>query len=95
MSFNVKPYAELLAMTKEKLDSALAPIRARGAKAKANLELSKIEEQMIDLETKINNACAEKELDFDKIIKTIDAYDLLERRQKQVKKLVEELFPEA
>ncbi len=37
MAFKVKPFAEVLAFTKEKLDEALAPIRARSARAKAAL----------------------------------------------------------
>lgn len=94
MAFKVKPFKDVLAMTKEKLDTALAPVRARGAKAKANLEVSKIEESMISLETEIHNMCAEKELDFIKITKKIDEYDLQERRLKQVQKLVADLFPE-
>lgn len=94
MSFQVKSYKELIALSKEKLDEALAPIRARAAKAKADLELAKTEEKMVALETDVQKLCAEQELNFDKIIAKIDEYDLLERRQKQVRQLIADLFPE-
>lgn len=94
MAFKVKSYKDLIALSKEKLDEALAPIRARSAKAKADLELAKLEEKMIGLEAAVQKLCAEKELDFDKIIAKIDEYDLMERRQKQVRTLIDDLFPE-
>jgi len=94
MAFQIKPFKEVLAMTKEKIDEALAPVRARGAKAKANLEVSRIEESMISLETEIHNLCAEKELNFDEIVDKMDSYALKERKLTQIKKLVDDLFPE-
>lgn len=93
MSFKVKSYKEVLAMTKEKLDEALAPIRARSAKAKAELEIAKQQEKLVGLETDIHKLCAEKDLDFNKIADKVDAYELTERRLKQIESLVEELFP--
>ena len=94
MAFKVKSFKDVVAMSKEKLDEALAPIRARGAKAKANMEVSKIEESLISLETEIHNLCAEKELNFDKIIDKMDTYALRERKLEQITKLVADLFPE-
>lgn len=94
MAFNVKPFKELIALSKEKLDEALAPVRARAAKAKANLEVAKLDEKMMSLESDIHKLCAEKDLNFDKIVDKIDEYDLAERRRNQVEKLVSEMFPE-
>ena len=93
MAFKVKPFAEVLKMSKEALDDALAPIRARSARAKADMVGAKLEEEMIDFERRIHEACADKELDFDKIIGLINKFDLAERKQKQVGKLIAELFP--
>lgn len=95
MAFKVKSYKDLIALSKEKLDEALAPVRARAAKAKADLELAKTDEKMISLETEVQKLCAAQELDFDKIVAKIDEYDLLERRQGQIRRLVSEMFPEA
>ena len=93
MAFKVKSYQEVLALTKEKLDEALAPIRARSAKAKAELEIAKQQEKLIALETDVHKLCAEKDLNFNSIADKVDAYELAERRLKQIESLVLELFP--
>lgn len=95
MAFVLKPFKELVAMTKEKLDEAMLPLRVRAAKAKAEGEVIKLEEKRLTLEGKINEACAQKELDFNKIGDLMDEYDLTERRLKQINDLVAALFPEA
>lgn len=95
MAFVLKPFKELVAMTKEKLDEAMLPLRVRAAKAKAEGEVIKLEEKLLTLEGKINEACAQKELDFSKIGDLMDEYDLTERRLKQINDLVTALFPEA
>ena len=94
MAFQIKSFKELISMTKEKLDEAMVPLRVRAAKAKAEGEKVKLEQKMLELETKINDLCAQKDLDFNKIADLMDDYDLSERRLAQVTKLVEQLFPE-
>ena len=37
----LRPFKELIAMSKEKLDEAMAPIRARQVKSKAEMEESR------------------------------------------------------
>jgi hypothetical protein len=92
MAFKMKTYKELVAMTKEKLDEALVPLRVRAAKAKAEGEVIKLEEKLISLETQINEACAKKEIDFNAIGDRIDEYELAERRLKQIQDLIKALF---
>ena len=94
MSFNVKPYKDIIALSKEKVDEALAPIRAKAARSRANLETAKIEEELVSLEGAITSLCADKDLDFDKIINKLNEYDLNTRRLEQINKIVEDLFPE-
>lgn len=94
MAFMMKPYKELVAMTKEAVDTLLNPLRVRAAKAKAEGELVKLEEKMITLEKEINELCTKKELDFNLIGDKMDAYDLTERRLNQIKSLVDALFQE-
>lgn len=89
----LKPLKELLAMSKEKIDEALAPIRARQVKSKAELEMARLDEKLISSETKIFEHCAKKEIDFDMIICEMDSYALNERRKNQLAKIIEELFP--
>lgn len=93
MGFKLKSYKELVAMTKEKLDETLLPLRVRGAKNRADAEVLKIEEEMLKLETQINEECAKKDVDFTKACDLIDKFELAERRLKQIKELVTALFP--
>lgn len=93
MAFKVKPFAEVLKLSKEALDDVLAPIRARSARAKADMCSAKLEEEMINLERLIHEACAEKELDFDKIIGLVNKFELAERKKNQIVGLIAELFP--
>lgn len=93
MAFQVKSFREVLTLSKEKLDEALAPIRARSAKAKAGMYTATLEEKLVNTERQINEACAEKDLDFDKIIGLIDTYELTERKLEQANNIVTQLFP--
>lgn len=89
----LKPFKELIAMSKEKIDEALAPMRARAVKAKAELEMAKLEENRIKLEAKIQEMCVGKEIDFPKLLDLMDEYDLNERRLAQYGKILAQLFP--
>ena len=91
--FKLKPLKELLSMSKEKLDEAMAPIRARQIKSKAELEVAKLDEKLISSETKIFEMCSKKEINFDSVISEMDSYALTERRKAQLEKIVAELFP--
>lgn len=91
----LKPFKEMLALTKEGVDKALAPIRARQVKSQAELKTLEIEEKKITLETKVQEMCTDKTIDFDGLLNRLDEIALLERRQKQYKKVVKELFPDS
>lgn len=91
--FKMKPMKEILAMTQQAIDETLAPFRARSIKAKAELELAKLDEELITLERAIHEECAKKEINFDAIITKMDKYELLERRRKQLAGVVDALFP--
>lgn len=93
MAFKVKPFAEVVAMTSEELDVELAPIRARAARAKADLACSKLEETLVTLERRIYEACASKDINFDAIGSLIDQYELTDRKRSQIGKLLDGLFP--
>lgn len=90
----LKPFKELIGLSKEKLDEALAPMRARQVKAQAELEQAKIDEQLITTESKIQEICAEKQINFTRLLQLMDDYALAERRKKQYSKIVDELFPD-
>ena len=90
----LKPYKEVLKMAKEKVDEALATPRAYRARKQAELEVAKMEESIASKEAKIMEMCAEKEINFNKIIEAQDELALMERKRKQFKKIIEEMFPE-
>lgn len=90
----LKPYKELIAMSKEKLDAALAPVRAKQVKSQAELEMAKIDEALISNEAAIQELCAQKQIDFPKLLKLMDEVALAERRKKQYGQILSELFPE-
>ena len=89
----LKPFKELIAMSKEKIDEALAPMRARAVKARAELEMAKLEETRITLESSIQEMCVGKEINFKTLLDKMDEYDLNERRLKQYTNVLAQLFP--
>lgn len=91
--FKIKPLKEVLAMSKDALQATLAPIRARKIKSQAETEMARLDERLVTLESQITEECSKETIDFDSIIKKLDEYGLTERRQKQFKKILEDLFP--
>jgi hypothetical protein len=86
-------YKRLLTMGKEAVDATLAPVRAFSAKKKAELEMAKIDERIATLESELTVTCAEKDINFDRIIDKLDEIALAERRKEQFGKIIEEMFP--
>lgn len=86
-------YKDVLKMAKEKLDDALAPVRAMRARKQAELEMAKMDEEIATQEAKIHEACCEKEVNFAKIIELQDKLALSERKKKQYQKILDEMFP--
>lgn len=93
--FKVKSFQEILAMTKQGIDEALAPIRARAVRAKATVEVSKLEERLVALEREIQEECVKQDINFTKVLDKIDEYELAQRRVTQFNKLTDDLFPSA
>lgn len=91
----LKPFKELISLSKEKLDEAMAPLRARQVKAKAELEMSKLETEILTLETKVQEMCTEKDINLCGVLDRLDDIGLLERRRDQYEKVLAQLFPEA
>ena len=87
-------YSKLLTMTKEAIDKSIAPVRARSAKKRAELEILKLEEQVTKLEQEITELCSKQELNFDNILNKCDEIELAERRMAQFKELIKQMFPD-
>jgi len=88
------PYRKLLTMGKEAVEACLAPVRANSAKKKAELEIAKLEERIATLDSELTTLCSERDINFDNIINKLDAIALSERRMKQFKKIIDEMFGE-
>lgn len=95
MNFQLKPFRELIALSKEKIDEALAPLRASTAKAKATLKMAEIDEKIASLGQKIQELATSKDIDFDAIADKIDEIALLELRKQRFAEITKQLFPEA
>ncbi len=93
LDFKIPSYADLLTMSKEALDAAVAPVRAALAKARAAQAMAELDERIINQRNKITKLCIEKEIDFNAIADEIDELDLLARRKKVLEAVVEQLFP--
>jgi hypothetical protein len=89
----ILPYKDLIAMSKEKLDAALAPIRAKRFKAQAALEQSKLEADLLDKEGKIQEKLVAKEPCLTQVLDMLDEIALLERRKQQYDDILKQLFP--
>lgn len=88
------PYKKLLTMAKEAVDATLAPVRARAAKKQAELEMAKLDERIATMQSELNEACSQKDVNFAKIIDKLDDIALAERKKAQFQKILEEMFPE-
>ena len=89
----LKPFAEIIAMSKEKLAAALAPIRARKVRSQAELEIAKLDDELIRLEAEVQEQCAKEDLNFPSLLDKLDKVALLERRKEQYVAVLAQLFP--
>ena len=87
-------YRDCLKKGEKAINEAMIPSKVKKAKKQAELEMCKLEEQLASNETKLQKLCHAEEVDFKKIIELQDEIGLTERRLKQYKKILEEMFPE-
>jgi hypothetical protein len=91
----ILPFAEVIKMSKEKLDEAMAPIRANAIKAKADLEKARIDTDILEKTTKVQELFTAKDVSLPAVISLLDEIAILERRNKQYTELLVQLFPES
>ena len=87
-------YEDVLTLCKEKMAEAVAPLRVREMRKKAELELCKLESTMAEKEQKIHELGSNYPVHFDMLIDAIDELDLTIRRKEQFEKIISEMFPE-
>ena len=95
MQFKLRPFKDLIALSKEKIDEALAPLRASTAKAKATLKMAEIDEKIATLGQSIQELATSKDINFDAIADKLDEVVLLELRKTRFAEITGQLFPEA
>lgn len=91
--FVLKPFKDMIALSKEKLDEAMAPIRAMMVQSQASLEMAKIDAEILNRQTEVQELCVDKEVKLNSIIDKLDRIALLERRKEQFADIVKQLFP--
>ncbi len=69
-------------------------MRVIRAKKQAELEMAKLDEEIATQTAKIHELCCQKEINFSSIIDMQDKLALSERRKKQYRKILSEMFPE-
>ena len=72
---------------------SLAPIRARKVRSQAELEMAKLDDELIRLEADVQEMCAKEDINFPNLLDKLDKAALLERRKAQYEKVLSELFP--
>lgn len=87
-------YKDIISLEKEKVKEALAPLRAREMKKKAELEICKIDSDIVDREQKIQELSAEYPIDFNKLIDAIDDLELIKMRKESLQKIIDYMFSE-
>lgn len=91
----LKPFAEIIALSKEKLAESLAPVRARKVRSQAELEMAKLDDEIIRLEAEVQEQCSKEDINFPTLLDKLDKVALLERRRAQYQDVLGQLFPAA
>lgn len=90
----LKTFKELIALSKEKFDEAMVPLRAATAKAKAQLLVAEIDEKIASVQQRIQEQAGNKDINFETLADLVDQVELLELRRKRFTDIVSQLFPE-
>lgn len=85
-------YKEIIGKSKEKIDELMAPIRANRMKKAAESEALKVEEDILNLQSKVQDICLEYPINFNKLLDILDEIAVLERRQEQYAIVIKDLF---
>lgn len=89
----LKSWKEYAAMTKEAVNTALAPLRAIRERKKAELAIAQLEEKIATQQAAIEEMCTKENIDFESLIQKQDELALNERKVRQFKEIIEQLFP--
>jgi hypothetical protein len=85
-------YKEILTCAKEAIKEAMAPLRVREMRKKAELEACKLDSSIAEKEQRIQEYASEYPINFDALIDAIDELDLVKRRKEQFDNIINEMF---
>jgi hypothetical protein len=91
---NIMKYKDVLVLTKEKIQEAMALLRAREMRKKGELEICRLQSLIAEKEQKIQECASIYPVDFDKLIDSLDDLELTQRRKEQFEKILAEMFPD-
>jgi hypothetical protein len=89
----LKPYSEVLKMSKEEIKELMIPIRAKQTKKQIELKLYEIEEEIMRNEANVQNICSRYPLEIEHLIDAQDTLALMDRKHKKLQQMLDELFP--
>lgn len=95
MAFKLPKYEDIIKLSKELKDAALAPVRAKQARVRFDAAIANLEETLINAETKISELSAQNPLDVEKLVDAVDNRTLVERRIKATREVYDQLFGDA
>ena len=85
-------YKEIIGKSKEKIDELMAPIRSSRMQKAAECEMLKIDEKIVEYQSKVQDLCLEYPINFDNLLDTLDEIAMLERRKEQYNLVIKDLF---
>jgi len=85
-------YKDVLKLSKDKIHEAMAPLRAREMRKKAELEACKLESVIAEKEQQVQELASEYPIEFNRLLDALDDLELTSRRKEQFEKIISELF---
>lgn len=89
----LQPYKTLITMAKEAKETMLAPVRVRQMRKQGEMEVAKIEEQILTQTAKVEELTAKYPVPWDQIVNGLDDLALLERKKGQIEEILAQMFP--
>lgn len=85
-------YKDILVLAKDKVQEAMAPLRAKEMRKKGELEVCKLESVIAEKEQKIQELASQYPIKFECLLDAMDDLELTIRRKEQFEKLIVEMF---
>lgn len=91
---NLPNYETMLKSTDQEIKENLVPIRALQAKQQGMMELSKLDEQIVNLELKVQSLCVVNPLNWIELTDAQEQVLIVKKRKEIMTKALNDLFGE-